>query len=323
VTHPFLLLLLGFVVGTLTGCFGVGGGFLMTPALNILGLPIACAIGTNFSAVVVNTFVGAVRQYRLGNVDFKLGLTTGASCVMGVEFGKRMVLFLGRLNLAESCVRISYMALLLTISLLMLRECYLRSKGKGPGEERKMILRGRSLWRNVPPRISLPASGIRISLWPIIGFGGIIGFLAGFMGFGGGFIILPLLIYVIGAPTLTAIGTTSMVVFFTSSYGSIAYALTGNVKWMAALVILLGSITGVQVGVSASKDMTDIRLRLLFALLLFFVVISVLLKELKLATTSIYIMIGSASALAGIMLISVARRTIFRGIKGNGNDSSM
>jgi len=122
--NPFQLLFLGFVLGMLTGFLGVGRGFLFTPALNILGFHMLYAIGTNFSTIVGNSLIGAMRHHRLGNVDFKLGIIMGLLSMIGVEFGKRFVFHLEKLNLAGTYVRMAHIFFLLLISIFMLREYY-------------------------------------------------------------------------------------------------------------------------------------------------------------------------------------------------------
>ncbi|MCK4793719.1 MAG: sulfite exporter TauE/SafE family protein, partial [Desulfobacteraceae bacterium] len=114
--NPGVLLLLGFILGVLTGFFGLGGGWLLTPALNILGLPMVYAIGTGFFTLVGKTLYAATRHHKLGNVDIKLGIIMGISSTPGVELGKRLVFYLERVNLAGTYVRVAYMVLMLIIS---------------------------------------------------------------------------------------------------------------------------------------------------------------------------------------------------------------
>lgn len=113
ISYPLVLLLIGFVQGILTGFWGVGGGFLITPALNILGFDIAYAIGTSFSTIAVNSFIGAMKHHRLRNVDFRLGITMGLFSMIGVELGRRFLFHLEKLNLDETYVRVAYIFSLL------------------------------------------------------------------------------------------------------------------------------------------------------------------------------------------------------------------
>ena len=319
--NPGVLLFLGFILGVLTGFFGVGGGWLLTPALNILGLPMVYAIGTGFFTLVGKTLYAATRHRKLGNVDMKLGIIMGISSTAGVELGKRLVFYLEGVNLAGTYVRVAYMVLMPIISLSMLREyfCYWKTVRREKGGE---VVAGQDrtsgLTRNIyriglPPRISFPRSGVNsLSLWVIIASGILIGFLSGFMGIGGGFIGLPLLIYVIGVPTIIAVGTSLVVVLITSCYGTGVYALAGYVEWITALIILAGSLLGVQLGVYATKYVTGTKIRVLFAMLVFVVAVSVFLKQMNMATISSYLLMSAACALCFAILLPLGKNLLHR-----------
>jgi uncharacterized membrane protein YfcA len=317
VINPGVLFVLGFFLGVLTGFFGVGGGWLLTPALNILGLHMVCAIGTGFFTLVVNTLYAEIRHYKLGNVDIKLGAIMGISSCAGVELGKRVVFHLEKIHLAGTYVRVAYMVLMLFISLSMLREYYSwwkvnRRQGCGEqiaGRDRTPVFRRSIYGIEIPPGISLPHSGVSsISLWVIIASGILIGFLSGFMGIGGGFIGLPLLIYVIGIPTIIAVGTSLVVVLLTSCYGTCVYALAGCVEWKMALIILAGSLLGVQLGVSATKYVTGMKIRVLFALLVLVVGVSIFLKQIDMVVLSSYLVMSVACAICLAILIPLRKK---------------
>lgn len=319
--NPFVLLLLGLTVGILTGFFGVGGAFLLTPALNILGLHMVYAIGTGFFTLVGKTLFGAVKHHRLGNIDLRLGIIIGIFSGAGVELGKRLVLYLEKLNLTGTYVRVAYIILLVLISIFMMREYYLYLKTKQTGQEGetvKMQKKKSALIHQIhgiglPPKISLLHGEVNsISIWVLIVFGILIGFLSGFMGLGGGFISLPVLIYVIGLPAIRAVGTTLVIVFFTSCYGTVAYAIAGRVEWIPGLIILAGSLIGVQMGVYATKYVTGVRIKILFALLLLFVAISVFLKQINVVTISSYIIVSSACALCLVILFPLGKNLLAR-----------
>lgn len=314
---PVVLFLLGFILGILTGFFGVGGGFLMTPALNIFGLDMVHAIGTGFFVIAGNALVGVLRHLRLGNVDLKLGTILGLCSVGGVEFGKRLVLHLEKLNLVGTYVRVAYIILLGSISIWMLREYYyywkMGQNGEAHDDFGSMEGTHRTIHRinriGLPPRVSLPGSEVgAISVWVIVISGLIIGFLSGFMGIGGGVVGLPLLIYVIGVPTIFAVGTSLVIVFLTSCYGTAVYALTGNVQWAAGFIILAGSIIGVQCGVYATEYVTGIKIKILFALLLFVIAASVFLKQIGMVTLSSYLVFCSAGALCLVILLPLRKK---------------
>jgi len=314
-----LFLCFGFIFGMLTGFFGVGGGFLITPVLNILGFPMVKAIGTSFAVIVVNTLVGAVKHYRLGNVDFRLGVLLGLVSIIGVELGKRQVFYLERLNLAGPYVRGAYIFVLFLISILMLGEYYqnIRPK-KGRSnieikgmEEKKGAL---ALWISrlkIPPTIFLSPSGAdSISIWVILATGVSVGFISGFMGIGGGIIVVPLMIYVMGIPTMMAVGTSLISTFFASSYGMIVYAIAGKAEWVSVLIILAASVVGVQVGVYATQYIPPMKIRFLFALFPLFVALSVLLKQIEMVTASTYLVGVSALILSLIILLVTVRNRL-------------
>lgn len=315
--NPVALFLLGFIIGVLTGFFGVGGGFLVTPALNIFGLHMVHAIGTGFFVIMGNTLIGAVKHRKLGNVDLKLGAILGLCSVGGVEFGKRLVFHLEKLHLVGMYVRVTYIILLTLISMSMFMEYYHHWKRRRYEGSRENIESGentdtlaRHIYRiELPPSISLPRSEVAaVSIWVVVISGLLIGFLSGFMGIGGGLIGLPLLIYVIGVPTIIAVGTSLVTVFLTSCYGTTVYSLTGNVQWMAGFIILAGAIIGVHCGVYATEYVTGMKIKILFALLVFVVAASVFLKQINLVTTSMYLVVGSACALSLVILLPLGKR---------------
>jgi len=323
---PFMMNLiiffpLGFIFGILTGFLGIGGGFFMTPALNILGFQMVYAIGTSFCAIAGKTFIGAIRHYGLGNVDLKLGIILGLFSILGVDLGKRFLFHLEKLDLAGTYVRFAYIFTLLLISIFMLKEYsqYHNSNQKKTNIEVDLIGEVKSplvkyIYRiKIPPTISLPHSGLdAISIWIILLFGILIGFLSGFMGIGGGFIGLPVLIYGIGVPTIIAIGTSLVNVFITSFYGTIIYAMEGKVEWISVLILLAGSMVGIQVGAYATKYVTPVKVRMLFALFLLFIAISILLKQIHMVTLSSYIMVGSACLLSFTILFPLIKKLITR-----------
>jgi hypothetical protein len=303
--HIFFLFL-GFILGILTGFLGIGGGFFMTPALNIFGFKMIYAIGISFSAIVGNTLVGTINHHRFGNVDFKLGILVGSFSLVGVELGRRLIFYLEKENLSGTYVRLTYIVSLLLISTFMLKEYYkirnLKTGRKMISEERSPLTR-RIYQISISPKISFPRSEIdSISIWVILFFGVLVGFFSGFMGIGGGFIGLPLMIYIIGVPTVIAVGTSLITVFFTSCYGMIVFSMEGYVKWMVVLTLLAGSFFGIQLGAHAARHVTSIKIRFLFALFLLFIAFSILLKQIKMVTLSSYLLTGSTCFLSLVIL---------------------
>jgi uncharacterized protein len=305
-----LLVVLGFAVGLLTGAFGVGGAFLITPALNIIGLDMVSAIGTSFVSLAGKSMLAVWTHYKLGNVDWKLGIIFGSCGLLGVELGKRFLLHLQRLGIAGEWVRVAYVFLLTVVAVIMAKDClgrrrHLKNKLMTEGEP-KRIRELAELFATVitrtPPLIFLPHSDVRLSLCGVVLFGLLIGFLSGFMGVGGGFIGLPLFIYVLGIPTLLAIGTTALSVTFSSVYGTVVYAMDGNVKWVTAVLLIIGSLAGVHIGGRLTKYVHDTSLKGIFSLLLIAVAVSVSLMQARMTILSNITLFCSTACLCLVLL---------------------
>jgi hypothetical protein len=316
-----LLLVLGFAVGMLTGAFGVGGAFLITPALNIIGLDMVSAIGTSFVSLAGKSVLGVWTHYKLGNVDWKLGVIFGLCSLAGVELGKELLFYLQKLGLAGTWVRVSYIFFLTAVAIFMARD-YLRHRSGVElyNRERKGVRHGNqrfSMFREtilgVPPFISLPHSKVRLSVWVVIGSGIFLGLLSGFMGIGGGFISLPLFVYLLGVPTLAAIGTTALSVSFASIYGTIVYAIAGNVQWATAALLIGGSVGGVHVGGQLTRYVQEITLRGVFALLLLAVAVSVLLKQLQMVIPSMGTLFCSTAFVCLLLLWKARKNFVAQG----------
>jgi len=310
-THLIFLFFIGIISGIFTGFFGVGGGFFLTPVLNILGLPIITAIGTVFFALVGNSLLGAAQHLKQRHVTLRLGIFLGVFSIAGVEIGKRIVLHLDKHNLAETSIRIAYIVILILIALSMLKDCFSQRKQKTQqSTENDNVAKKKCAWPiqlvskiTLPPKIYLPYSELGyVSFWVLIAAGFLIGIFSGILGVGGGFISLPFLIYILGAPTIVAVGTSLIIVFFTSCYGAFTYTLTGHVDWTTALVILVGSFLGIHLGVAATKTAAETRIKLLFALLLLCVAASVFLRQLELTSPGKVLVVSGALVLCFTIL---------------------
>jgi len=281
----WLLVLLGFVVGTLSGFFGVGGAFLMTPALNILGFPMPLAIGTDLALMVGSSTVATLRHFRFGHVDLRLGLYMLLGTAVGVWLGKSVVFLLVAAGGADDILRLIYITLLLGLAGWMIHDYFMfyrQSRYQGDPTERLGTRLSQRLRRiKWAPKIDLPVSGIRaISLWVPLGVGLVTGFLAALLGVGGGFIRMPVLIYGLGIPTTVAVGTDLFEIIFSSSLGALLYALEGQVHLVAAVIMLVGAILGAETGSFATRHVRGMRVRLYFALTILGAGVSVLLKQL-------------------------------------------
>ncbi|MGC8595728.1 MAG: sulfite exporter TauE/SafE family protein [Candidatus Kryptoniota bacterium] len=303
-----LLVLIGFCVGVLGGFFGVGGGWMITPALNIFGFHMAFAIGTPL-ANIFGQSIGAVRKHhKMGNIDWKLGLLSIISSVVGVEIGSRLIITLEKIGDVGIVVRWCYVILLSTLGVYMLYDYFVLHPSLLKQNNGDHISAGRTrisevlLKINIPPMISLPASGIEsVSLWVILIVFLLTGFISGFMGVGGGFIILPVLVYLVGLPTTIAVGTSLVTVLFTAGYGCFTYGLKGRVELIAAFIMLIGASVGAQIGATAIKFIRGYGIRLLFAIMVILASLSVLAEQ-------FYKMAGKPAmqTFAGIVLMGTA-----------------
>lgn len=318
-----LLLLLGLCVGTMMGFFGVGGGWLSTPSLNILGFPMLYAIGTGLAYVTGSAIMGTVRHYRLGNLDLRLAGVLGISGVAGTEVARRTVFLLEEMELAESYIRIAYVVLLFGVGLSIAIE-YLRGRRPAAGTAQKpgaqgepaTVLSRRVQGLRLPPYIRLTLAPVEISLWvlAIAGFG--VGMVAGFMGVGGGFIMVPMMVYVLGVPTRVAVGSSLFSIVLTSSYGALSYGASGRVEVLAAFLLFLGATVGAQMGATATLYVTGKSLRVLLAASLLLAGLAVALQHLGLGNASMGLMFGTALALTATifgLLVKGLRRAATKG----------
>lgn len=272
--NPIALVGIGFLVGILGGFFGVGGGFIAGPLLFWTGVPINIVVGTDLAHMTGKSIVAAKRHRTLGHVDLKLGAIMILGTMVGVEIGAQLIEILEDSGSVDLVVGISYIVILLIISaftawesiraIRMIREERLDVKDVLAFQHITRRMHKINIW----PMISFPNSGINsVSLWVVVGVGLISGLLAGFLGVGGGFIRMPMLVYIIGVPTHVAVGTDLFEIIFSSGYGTITHALKGNVDIFIALVMHTGAAIGAQIGAVSTRYFAGPRIRLLFSAL--------------------------------------------------------
>lgn len=271
---PILLMSVGFLVGILGGFFGVGGGFLAGPMMFWSGVPMNFVVGTDLAHMTGKSIVAARRHRALGHVDLKLGMFMIFGTVIGVEIGARIIEALQRTGSLEISIGIVYIAILVVISgftawesiraIQMVRTDQIAVEDavgfKGLAKRIQSV--------SIPPMVSFPVSGIEsISIWMVLGVGFITGLLAGSLGVGGGFIRMPMLVYVLGVPTHVAVGTDLFEIVFSSGFGTITHAIKGNVDILMALVMQTGAAIGAQIGATATRFFAGPRIRLAFSAL--------------------------------------------------------
>ena len=259
------LVLLGIFVGFLTGLFGVGGGFLLTPALNIIfGIPYPIAVGSDLLQIFCTSTVSAFKHWKRKNVDLRLGGILACSAIVGVEAGKRLMDLLEKGgNGSEVTVTLfsqEHSLLKLTLDILflfLLSGVIITILNEKPGTETDEAETDIAKWlhsHTLSPVISLPVSGISgLTCWAPVAIGFVVGIVTGLMGVGGGFIMFPVLVYVLGVPTSIAVGTSAFQILFASGYGAFAHFTAGHVELKLVAMLLAGSMVGVQIGVYASE----------------------------------------------------------------------
>ncbi|MDO8958113.1 MAG: TSUP family transporter [Rhodocyclaceae bacterium] len=290
--NGFALILLGFTVGVIGGFFGVGGAFMVTPALNVFGFPMAYAIGTDMAHIAGKSIVATAKHRKFGNVDVKLGVLMIVGTVIGIEVGATLIMWLEKIGRIGPIVRTTYVILLFGLGFFMLVEYIKTARGLSKGApsadvgKSKLALRMQQI--NLPPMIDLKVSGFKISLWVIVGVGVLTGFLAGFLGVGGGFIRMPALMYVIGSPTKVAVGTDLFEVMFSGAYGAFSYAMKGRVEILAAVIMLIGAAIGAQIGATATLYARGTIIRLYFAYTMMAAGVSVIFKHISEENKAVY-----------------------------------
>jgi uncharacterized membrane protein YfcA len=287
------LILLGFTVGVIGGFFGVGGAFMVTPALNVFGFPMAYAIGTDMAHIAGKSIVATAKHRKYGNVDMRLGILMIIGTAIGIEGGATTIMWLERAGRVDVVVRITYMVLLFGLSGYMLYEYFKLTRGttdksKPVSDAGTSALALKMHKIKIPPMVHLKVSGFTISVWIILLVSAFTGFLAGFLGVGGGFIRMPSLMYIIGCPTRVAVGTDLFEIVITGAYGAFSYAMKGRVELVAAAVMLIGAAVGAQFGTLATQYVKGLKIRLYFAVTMALAGVSVIFKHIAGNYKSVY-----------------------------------
>ncbi len=278
-----LLLGLGGLVGFLSGLFGVGGGFLLTPLLIMFGIPPTVAAASDSNQIVAASASGTYAHYRLGNVDFKMGVVLLVGGVLGGSFGVYLVRMLRAMGNADFVIKITYVAMLGIIGGYMFIES-LQSLKKAPSAEKPFDASPKkpSLYARLimilPFKIHFSRSGIRISLIVPLLLGSLVGVLAAIMGVGGGFIMVPIMVYLLRMPMHVVVGTSLFQIFFTCINVTVMQAQVNHtVDFVLALILLIGSSSGAQIGARISKRLKGDQIKILLAVIIIVVMVQMLL----------------------------------------------
>ncbi|MCB4457700.1 sulfite exporter TauE/SafE family protein [Leisingera sp. McT4-56] len=270
VSVNFLLLLgIGGAVGVLSGMFGVGGGFLITPLLFLIGIPPGVAVATSANQVVASSVSGLMAHFRRRTVDLKMGYVLLGGGLLGAALGMAVFNWLKQLGQVDLAVQLCYVLFLGVIGALMFVESVnairrARQAGGPPAYKRRQ----RSWVHALPYKMRFKASGLYISVIPpvLVGFG--VGILSAIMGVGGGFIMVPAMIYILGMPTKVVIGTSLFQIIFVAGFTTVMHATTNHtVDVVLALFLLIGGVAGAQLGTLIGARLKAEQLRVLLALL--------------------------------------------------------
>ncbi len=270
--NAFLLLGLGGLVGILSGMFGVGGGFLMTPLLFFIGIPPAVAVATEANQIVASSFSGVLAHFRRQTVDFKMGGVLLIGGLIGAGLGILLFNHLKSLGQVDLLVKLFYVVFLGVVGALMFVESLnaIRKSRKAGGPVAKR--RQRTWVHSLPFKMRFRTSGLYISVIPPIIVGILVGILAAIMGVGGGFIMVPAMIYILGMPTKVVVGTSLFQIIFVTAFTTMLHATTNfTVDIVLAVLLLVGGVIGAQIGTKIGLKMKAEQLRILLALMVLIV----------------------------------------------------
>tara|TARA_R110002167_G_scaffold362650_1_gene582057 strand:+ start:54076 stop:54981 length:906 start_codon:yes stop_codon:yes gene_type:complete len=262
--NAFLLLGLGGIVGLLSGMFGVGGGFLLTPLLFFIGIPPAVAVATGATQIVASSVSGLLAHLKRKTVDLRMGTVLLVGGLIGAALGILLFNYLRSLGQVDLLVTLFYVVFLGIIGTLMFVESLRAIRKSG-----KMRTRRKHNWiHNLPFKMKFRVSGLYISVVPPILVGVLVGVLAAIMGVGGGFIMVPAMIYLLGMPTKVVIGTSLFQIIFVTAFTTLLHATTNNtVDIVLAVFLLIGGVIGAQFGTRIGLKLKAEQLRILLALL--------------------------------------------------------
>jgi uncharacterized membrane protein YfcA len=273
----FLLLGLGGLVGLLSGMFGVGGGFLITPLLMFIGVPPGVAVATGANQVVASSISGVLAQLRRKGVDFVMGTVLLLGGMVGSFIGVKLFAYMTALGLVDVFVQLSYVLFLGFIGTTMFVEstrAIWLSRRQGVVQVRRA--HEHSWIHNLPFKVKFRKSGLYISVLPPLFVGAFVGILAAIMGVGGGFILVPAMIYLLGVPTRVVVGTSLFQIIFVTGFTTIMHAVNSQtVDMLLAFLLIIGGVIGAQIGTRLSVRLKAEQLRVLLAMLVLAVSIKI------------------------------------------------
>ncbi len=308
----------GFMVGVFFGFFGMGGAFLVTPALLILGYPAPVAIGSTMTFVFGTAVIATLKHHDAGQVDYRLGALMFVGITLGIELGSRLVFGLEVLGIANLVVSVAYVLLLAAIGLLFTKSALETESDEETagtdtaenvdGDDDIPAIAKRIKSYTIPPMMRL-ADGSTASLWTISGVGGGVGVVSGFLGVGGGFVRMPAIYYVIGTPLAVAVGTSLLGGLLSGGVGAFTYGRAGVIDLGIVTALLIGSALGARIGSSATAYVDEADVTIYFGLMLLLASAAVGLSELAdwlarpiLDQLSFVLLIGSSLLVCSMIL---------------------
>ncbi len=269
----FVVLTMGLAVGFISGMFGIGGGFLMTPLLIFIGISPAVAVASVASHIAASSCSGAISYWRRGALDIPLAMMLLAGGIFGTAVGVWLFTLLRALDQLDLAIGLSYVLLLSVVGILMIVESIhviIRERQGKP-----VVLRrgGSHTWlHGLPLKMRFKRSKIYVSAIPVWLIGFVIGFIGAIMGIGGGFLLVPMLIYFLRVPSATVIGTSMVLTLITMAGATVMHAVTNHlVDALLAFILMVGGVIGAQFGARAGQSIASERLRLLLGGLVFLV----------------------------------------------------
>ena len=307
-----LFVAFGFMVGVFFGFFGMGGSFLVTPALLILGYPAPVAIGSSMAFVFGTAVIATMKHHDAGQVDYRLGALMFVGITLGIELGSRLVFGLEVLGIANVVVGSAYVFLLAAIGILFTRSALNTDEDDGvedgDGDDEVPAIARRIQSYNLPPMMTL-ADGSKASLWTISGVGGGVGLVSGFLGVGGGFVRMPAIYYVIGTSLAAAVGTSLFGGLMSGAVGAFTYGRAGVIDLGVVTALLVGSALGARIGSSATAYVDENDVTIYFGIMLLVASAAVGISELSawlempvLDQLSFLLLVGSALLVCSMIL---------------------
>jgi uncharacterized membrane protein YfcA len=267
----FLVMGMGLAVGFISGMFGIGGGFLMTPLLIFIGISPAVAVASVASHIAASSFTGAINYWRKRALDIALAMMLFSAGIAGTATGVWLFTILREVDQLDLVIGLSYVTLLTVVGAVMIRESVQAEIRARKGMPATLRRPGSHTWlHGLPLKMRFKRSKIYVSVIPVWAIGFSIGFIGAILGIGGGFLLVPMLIYFLRVPTATVIGTSMVLTLVTMASATVMHAATNHlVDAVLALILMIGGVVGAQFGARTGQKMRGERLRLLLGLLVF------------------------------------------------------